>query len=352
MSNSEKSPDTITVAILIACLSRALSDSPTTRGELNELARALSALPGSEMIIEQVGRLPIDLVLARLRHAGTYRPLLRELATTALRPLNARASFAPNEMEQWPAVMTQFSLHGQAGPLEWLPIFHALQREGFMSPADIAGLNRESILAISPPQEIVQILHLRQAARAPRGDTLSRPPQLRAMAASTELIHAIRAPSVEATEFARHSSGLKRTMGLDDSFDSMGPAAKTRALAESNASSGELVPFLDSGAQMNILQQVRSSFPELASGVKGYVEFWRLINVAPFPPHAIYFIRRIALFPQGRTFGMYVNHVETSFSVLGLNVTWRTPAVNAVIAGLANAPNYRVEFPNILSFAD
>ena len=94
-------------------------------------------------------------------------------------------------------------------------------------------------------------------------------------------------------------------MGLDDSIDPLGPAGKSRALSEPNASSAELVSFLDSGEQMNIPKQVRSSLPAVASGVKGYVEFCRLINVSPYPPRAIYFIRRGALFlgaePSART---------------------------------------------------
>ena len=147
-SNCEKLPDAINVETLIACLNRALSGRSTSREKLNELARALSALPWSKMMIEQVGRRPINLVLARLIRTETDRSPLRELVATALRPINAHSSFAPNELEQCKVVMTQFSLHDQAGPSGWLPISHALQREGFMAPADIAGMNCDSILAI------------------------------------------------------------------------------------------------------------------------------------------------------------------------------------------------------------
>ena len=136
-------------------------------------------------------------------------------------------------------------------------------------------------------------------------------------------------------------------MGLDDSFDSLGPAAKTRAIAESNASSTALVFIADSGAQMNIPQQVRSSLPAVASGAKGYAEFCRLINVAPFPPQAIYFIRQSALLTRCRTVGAKVNQVEKVCSVLGLNVNWRVPAVDSVISGLDNAPNSRLGFSDI-----
>ena len=56
------------------------------------------------------------------------------------------------------------------------------------------------------------------------------------MSDNAELIQAIRAPDVESSAFSQHSSELKRAIGLDESPDSLGAAAKTRALAEPNAS--------------------------------------------------------------------------------------------------------------------
>ena len=145
---------------LIACLNRPLPDQSTSRGKLNELVRDLPAIPRSKRASEQVGRRPINLGRTRLRQAEADHPLLLELVDTARRPITTRASLVPNEMEQWKAVMTQFSLRGQAGHLGWPLISLALQREGFMSPADIAGLNRDSILAISPPPAIGPIMLL------------------------------------------------------------------------------------------------------------------------------------------------------------------------------------------------
>ena len=95
--------------------------------------------------------------------------------------------------------MTQFSLHDQAGPLGRSPIFHALQRKGSMSPDDIAGMNRDSLLDISPPREIGKILPPWQAAWVPRGEHFPRSPQLQLMAATAELIQATRPPNLEAT---------------------------------------------------------------------------------------------------------------------------------------------------------
>ena len=169
MSTSAKLTVDIAAETLIARLNRALSDRPASRGELNELVRSLSAIPWSQRASEQAGRRPINLVLARLRQAETDRPRLLELVDTAIRPITTRAPLVPNEMEQWEAVTTQFSLRDQAGPLVWPLILLALQRGGYKTPADIAGLGRDSLLAISPPPAIGPILLLRKAPRAPRG---------------------------------------------------------------------------------------------------------------------------------------------------------------------------------------
>ena len=45
-------------------------------------------------------------------------------------------------------------------------------------------------------------------------------------------------------------------------------------------------------------------------GGKGYMDFCTLIDSPPIPPTALTIMRGSALFPAGRTFGMYVRHAE------------------------------------------
>ena len=55
------------------------------------------------------------------------------------------------------------------------------------------------------------------------------------MSGNAELIQATRASGVEEEAFSHRISERKRAIGLDGPSDSLGPSAKTRALAESNA---------------------------------------------------------------------------------------------------------------------
>ena len=56
------------------------------------------------------------------------------------------------------------------------------------------------------------------------------------MSGNAELIQATRASGVEAAEFPRQNSEVKRATGIDEPSGPLGPAAKTRALDEPNAS--------------------------------------------------------------------------------------------------------------------
>ena len=103
---------------------------------------------------------------------------------------------------------------------------------------------------------------------------------------------------------------------------------------------------------MNLPHQERTSLPSSAAGVQGSLDFRALIQAHPLHPSSLTIARRSAAFAPGRTFGMYVRHVEKAFLLMGMRVEWRTPAVQAAIDGMANAPVSRSRFANILSFVD
>ena len=94
------------------------------------------------------------------------------------------------------------------------------------------------------------------------------------MSANQDLIREIRAPPVESTAFALRRSAFKRTVDRDEAIDTLGPYSQTRAMVESCETSSTLVQFFNTGDQVNIPQQVRSSLPAVASG-------YRLLPVSP-----------------------------------------------------------------------
>ena len=84
-----------------------------------------------------------------------------------------------------------------------------------------------------------------------------------------------------------------------ENFGKLGPNARILALRNIAPDSQRLLRFLSVGAQANILEQSRSSTPQLASGVARYLSFCSLLAIAPFPPTTEGVARWSALFPAG-----------------------------------------------------
>ena len=155
-------------------------------------------------------------------------------------------------------------------------------------------------------------------------------------------------PPAEDTSCALNRDPCKRSMGLRESSESLDQAAQDKAMASSPTDSPTITRFMYISAQATVLQQVRSSLPSVAAGVKGYLGFCALTHSHHFPPTPLIFMRRRAHFADGRPFAKYVRRVEKACALIGLGADRRTPEVHAEITGLGNAPVLRSQFPNIL----
>lgn len=191
-----------------------------------------------------------------------------------------------------------------------------------------------------------------QATRLGGSAESESPSQLRLLTSLSDVAPSIRASSAESSTFGATRLDLRTQIGLASDFDALGPAAKVRRLSEAALDSRLLSRFLDAGSQLNVLQQVRSTLPSVANGVHGYLDFCRLINAGPFPPTSRTLRRWSALFRPGRTFSLYLSHIEKVCALLGMGTEWRTPALAAVVRGLANTMVTTPRFHNILSLTD
>ena len=72
----------------------------------------------------------------------------------------------------------------------------------------------------------------------------------------------------------------------------------------------------------------------------------------PFPPERSQALRRGALLSSGRTFSIYVSHMEKACGFPGLDTDWDTPAFTAASRGLGNIPDAGNRFGNILTIRD
>ena len=225
-------------------------------------------------------------------------------------------------------------------------VFGAMEVACSPPPDELGILLQGGISIASRPGLLLAILLLRKAGRFGVEHHRASSGQIRLGASSAELAYAIRAHSVEKTTVdlalvASESStiawrvrcvGAIRWRGTDPCFFGR---------------SHPVLFFLDTGDPVNSLHRSRPSLPAVAAGVQGEIDFFGLIRAAPSPPRPRAPIRWGALFAHGCNYGISAGRLEMACALLGLCPLWRTPAVQAAIAGRADAPPYRIYFANI-----
>ena len=115
----------------------------------------------------------------------------------------------------------------------------------------------------------------------------------------------------------------KLDIGLPTNFDSLGPTARIAALQEATPDSQQLLRFLSTGAQTNVLQQVRLTLPSVAAGVSCYLSFCSLLGIDPFPPAPTVVQKWSTLFSHGETYQLYVGHLLKACQLLQIDASWR-----------------------------
>ena len=137
---------------------------------------------------------------------------------------------------------------------------------------------------------------------------------------------------------------------MSGSPDSLGPAAKPRALSAARDSWPFSYFWIMGGLWAFCIG--RAPIPAVAADVRLNIDFCTLIghtrpHIATLP---LATVRRSAVFAPGRTFGAYVRHAEAACALLGAGSEWRTPEVLAAIDGHPNAPARNIRFETIVRF--
>ena len=216
--------------------------------------------------------------------------------------LSDQGSDMPVEYTEWETILTKYSLNSQADFSTWTSVIHLLNTLQQPTPAGLSELTLDGITGLteaSPYQELM--CSLWQAVRyefAPsKGIT---PLTLKFRTDSFSLTEALKAKSVEDSEFGREFALAQGDLDLPENFCRLGPKARVMALQNIMPDSQKLLRFLSLGAQNNVLEQVRSTLPSVASGVGCYLSFCSLLAIAPFPPTTDSVARWSALFSPGK----------------------------------------------------
>ena len=106
--------------------------------------------------------------------------------------------------------------------------------------------------------------------------------------------------------------------------------------------------LLKTGSKLNILRAVKGPLPSVSSGISNYIRFCKLVR-RPFFPVAEETVKlRPATFNPGKTFIMYLAHLQKAFFLLNIPTDWLSPAILTIAAGLSNVQVRSIQFPNLI----
>ena len=126
-----------------------------------------------------------------------------------------------------------------------------------------------------------------------------------------QLARAISADAAKESELGRAFLAQAGELGLSaDECDNMGPRDKLRRISETANSVEQISLFSQAGAQLNLLRNCDASLRSAAAGIRCRGCFCDVTSRAHFPPTEEGVLARSSFFGAGRSFKIYVAHLE------------------------------------------
>ena len=139
---------------------------------------------------------------------------------------------------------------------------------------------------------------------------------------------------------------------LEPNLDKLTPQKRTERLVGSFLDRNIVDLLLKTRSKLNILRAVKDSLPSLASGIDNYVRFRKLAR-RPFFPVAEATVKiRPATFNPGKTFKMYLAHIQKACFFLNIPADRVSPSILTIADGIAIAQVRSIQFPNLIRFGD
>ena len=342
---------TATAAILFNNLVKVLNDVKSSQSELEDALTPFAVIQWNKSLMDSIGIHRINRLFGRLKRSSIPKTTLRTVIAHFHTSMADKGAIIPPQFMEWRDIIAKYSLHAVVSYSTWVPIIQFLVDEKISTPQILSELtNAELNLWIkdSPWAELISSLW--QSVRIEFHVTTDvNKLSLTFRNNNYTLVEALKSGSSSDSTFATEISESKADLGLPSAFEKLGPAAKINALQQATPDSQHLLRFLSAGAQANILERVRSTLPSVASGVKCYLSFCSLLGIAPFPPSANIVARWSALFSPGKTYSLYVGHLNTACQLLEIDSSWRTDTIRDIAKGLAKKAAGKERFHNSLA---
>ena len=110
-----------------------------------------------------------------------------------------------------------------------------------------------------------------------------------------------------------------------------------RRVAENATSTEQISQFSQAGAQLNLLRNCDASLKSAAAGIRCWGCFCDVTARPRFPPTEEGVLAWSSFFGAGRSFKIYVAHLEKACLLLGVDASWKSKAVATAGHGLSKA---------------
>ena len=257
--------------------------------------------------------------------------------------------FAPPELSvenphKWWNIIATTGLGGRASEEQWSKLFAELNEILIFSPDDLSELRQDQLHIVS--DDPVSNRLLGQLWRAVKTSGGAKELAERSEPSSFvlqgwdahQLARAISADSAKESELGRVFLAQAEELGLSaEECDTTGPREKLRRIAESATSVEQISQFAQAGAQLNLLRNCDASLRSAAAGIRCWGCFCDVTSRAHFPPTEEGVLAWSSFFGAGRSFKIYVAHLEKACLLLGTDTSWKTRAVITAGYGLSKA---------------
>ena len=337
--------------ILFNNLVNTLNNSKSSQDDLEQALKPFAIIQWNKELIQRIGVDKINRVFGRLKRSTIPKLTLRSIIDHFHEALADKGAIIPTQFMDWRDIISKYSLGSLATYSTWVPVIQFLVDNRSATPRELSRLTLTEINQLARDSPLADLItSIWQSARiefnSPAGVNST---TLTFRNNSLTLVEALRAASLPDSVFAEELKESKEDIGLPNSFEKLGPAAKINALKQATPDSQQLLRFLSAGAQSNILEQVRATLPSVASGVSCYLSFCALLGIAPFPPSADVVARWSAIFAPGKTYSLYLSHLSKACQLMEIDSSWRTDTVRGIAKGLANKPSLKARFHNSLT---
>ena len=305
-------------------------------------------------LLQQIGNRRTIEVFRMLRATGIPRPEYEAFKITITSHWEQSPLVAPN-WATWAQLIHKYQLTQTVNIVDLKQTVITLDRAGILGPFELSSLTKSQVQAMETSLEGHGWITLLWQTVKCHFDSPSNSATARFHANPRTLpilLTKIRGKSIEDTDIRREYTRASAELGLPPNFDGLTPGAKVKALTDLRAEPTAILELLARGADLNIMRTVKSSLPEVRSGINSYIRFCTLVDRPVFSPTAATVLLWSTTFNPGKTFGQYSAHLQKATLLLNQPLDWLTPQVRATSKGLKNSQDLGFKFPNFLRSDD